>query len=221
VSPAGSEAYGEEHAWNLEGGVKTTWAAGRVLANASVFRIDWEDLQLNVPDLTSPAQFYVANVGNATSSGVELELTARVHPSVDVFGSFGYTHARFGDGAVSNGVNVSGNTIPNMPEYTATLGAQLSHPIRQNVSLYVRGEASFYGAYEYDDMNTERQDSYSVANFRAGARGRYLFAEAWIRNAFDTLYIPTAFAYGSLAPSGFIGEMGRPRTFGLSAGVSF
>ena len=45
--------------------------------------------------------------------------------------------------------------------------------------------------------------------------------EAWIRNAFDTKYIPLAFAYGQLAPSGFIGEMGRPRTFGVSAGVGF
>jgi len=56
---------------------------------------------------------------------------------------------------------------------------------------------------------------------RGGARGRFLFAEAWIRNAFDTKYVPVAFAYGPLAPSGFIGESGRPRTFGLTAGVSF
>ena len=42
-----------------------------------------------------------------------------------------------------------------------------------------------------------------------------------MRNAFDTHYIPVAFAYGQLAPSGFIGEMGRPRTFGVNAGVTF
>jgi iron complex outermembrane receptor protein len=221
VSPVGSEAYGEEHAWNLEGGVKTMWAAGRVMANASVFRIDWEDLQLNIPDLTSPAQFYIANIGGATSSGVEVELNGRVHPSMDVFGGFGYTRARFSDGSVSNGVPVGGNTIPNTPEYTATLGAQLAHPVRPGISVYGRAEAVFYGAFEYDDLNLARQDSYSLANFRAGARGRYLFAEAWVRNAFDTKYIPIAFAYGALAPSGFVGEMGRPRTFGVSAGVTF
>jgi iron complex outermembrane receptor protein len=221
VSPVGLEAYGEEHAWNIEGGVKTTWASGRVMANASVFRINWEDLQLNVPDLTSPAQFYIANIGDATSSGVEAELNARVHPRVDVFGGVGYTRARFSDGSVSNGVPVGGNTIPNTPEYSATLGAQVSHPLRPGISLYGRGEAVFYGAFEYDDRNMARQDAYSLANFRAGARGRYLFAEAWIRNAFDTQYIPIAFAYGQLAPSGFIGEMGRPRTFGVSAGVTF
>ena len=221
VSPAGSEAYGEEHAWNFEGGVKTGWAAGRVLVNASVFRIDWEDLQLNLPDLTSPGSFYIANVGGATSSGVELELNARVHPSVDVFGGLGYTKATFSDGSVSSGVPVGGNLIPNTPEYSATLGAQVSHAVRPGISVYGRGEAVFYGAFEYDDMNTARQDAYSLANFRAGARGRYLFAEVWIRNALNTEYVPVAFAYGQLAPSGFIGEMGRPRTFGVSAGVGF
>ena len=51
ASPAGSESYGEEHTWNLEGGVKTAWAGGRVTANASAFLIDWDDLQLNLPNL--------------------------------------------------------------------------------------------------------------------------------------------------------------------------
>ncbi len=221
VSPVGSEAYGEEHAWNVEGGVKTTWAAGRVMANASVFRINWDDLQLNVPDLTSPAQFYIANIGDATSTGVEAEVNARVHPSVDVFGGIGYTRARFSDGSVSNGVPVGGNLIPNTPDYSATLGAQVTRPLRRGISVYGRAEAVFYGAFEYDDLNTAGQDAYSLANFRAGARGRLLFAEVWVRNAFDTEYIPVAFAYGQLAPSGFIGEMGRPRTFGVSAGVGF
>jgi len=59
-------------------------------------------------------------------------------------------------------------------------------------------------------------------NLRGGARGKSVFVEAWLRNAFDTKYIPVAFAYDPrLAPSGFIGEMGRPRTFGMTAGVSF
>jgi iron complex outermembrane receptor protein len=221
VSPVGSEAYGEEQAWNLEGGVKTMWASGRVMANASVFRISWDDLQLNVPDLTSPAQFYIANIGDATSTGVEAELSARVHSSVDVFGGVGYTRARFSDGSVSNGVPVGGNIIPNTPEYSATFGAQITHPLRPGISVYGRAEATFYGAFEYDDMNLARQDAYSLASFRAGARGRYLFAEAWVRNAFDTQYIPVALPYGQLAPSGFIGEMGRPRTFGVNAGLTF
>jgi hypothetical protein len=33
--------------------------------------------------------------------------------------------------------------------------------------------------------------------------------------------VPVAFAYTGIAPSGFVGEPGRPRTFGFTAGVSF
>ena len=76
----GSEAYGEEHAWHVEGGVKSTLAGGKVAANAAVFFIDWDDLQLNVPNPFVPGQFYIANVGGARSSGVEFDVTARPQP---------------------------------------------------------------------------------------------------------------------------------------------
>jgi iron complex outermembrane receptor protein len=221
ASPPGTEVYGEEHTWNFEGGLKTMWANGRVAANAAVFHINWEDMQLNLPNLFAPGEFYIANVGGASSSGVELELNARVHPNVDVFGGFGYTSATFKDDSISGGIAVGGNAIPNTPDYTASLGIQLSRTLAQGMSLYGRAEVTFTGAFEYDDLNTQSQDAYSLANFRAGVRGRFLFVEGWIRNAFNTEYIPIAFAYGQLAPSGFIGEMGRPRTFGISAGVGF
>ena len=221
TSPAGSEAYGEEYTWHVEAGLKSLWAGGRVSTNLSVFHIDWDELQLNLPDLAVPGQFYIANVGGARSRGVELELQARPHAGVDLFGAFGYTSARFSNGSRSSGVDVADNRIPNTPEYTATLGTQLSRAITPVVTLYGRAEAVFYGAFEYDDLNTARQDAYGLANFRAGARGRYLFVEGWVRNAFDTHYIPVAFAYGALAPSGFVGESGRPRTFGITGGVTF
>ena len=85
-------------------------------------------------------------------------------------------------------------------------------------SLFARAEVAVRGRYEYDDANTQGQDAYSIASFRSGVRGKRLFAEAWIRNAFDTRYVPIAFAYPGLAPSGFVGESGAPRTFGSSGG---
>jgi len=217
----GSEAYGEEHAWHVEGGVKSTLAGGRVSANAAVFSIEWDDLQLNVPNPFVPGQFYIANVGGATSRGVEVDLTARPHASLDLFASFGYTHARFADGTMSSGVSVADKKLPYTPDYTAVVGAQLSRAVTSAVTIYGRAEAVMYGAFEYDEANTARQDAYQLANFRAGARGRWLFGEAWIRNAFDTMYVPIAIPYPGFAPSGFIGENGRPRTFGVSAGVRF
>jgi iron complex outermembrane receptor protein len=218
-SPAGAEAYGEEFAWHAEGGIKSSALNGRVRFGAAAFWIDWQDLQLNLPNTLSPGQFYIANVGSASSKGIEFEINGRAHRDLDLFGSFGLTNARFGDGTSSNGVNVSDNEIPNTPDYTATIGAHLSRTLTPAATLYGHGEMVFYGAFKYDDANLAGQDAYSLANLRAGVRGRYLFAEGWIRNAFDTAYVPVAFAFPS--QSGFLGESGRPRTFGVTAGVRF
>ena len=221
VSPAGSESYGEEHAWHLEGGVKTVWADRRATVNAAVFYIDWVDLQLNLPDPQVPAQFYIANVGGATAAGAELDLTVRAHRSLDLFAAFGYTATEFKAGSRSAGSDVSGNELPGTPAYTASIGAEASTPVGARLAFTGRAEAVFYGAFQYDDSNAVGQDAYSLVNVRASLGTGTLFVEGWVRNAFDTRYVPVAFAYGLFAPSGFVGEPGRPRTFGVSVGARF
>lgn len=216
----GSEAYAEEHAWHVEAGVKSGLAGGKVAATAAVFFIDWDDLQLNVPNPFVPGQFYIANVGGATSNGFEVDVTARPTPMLDVFASFGYTNASFADGTTAMGVDVSGNALPFTPDYTALFGAQLSRAVTSTINGFLRGEAVLSGAFQYDEANTRGQEAYSLVNLRAGARSRYLFGEVFVRNAFQTRYVPIAIPY-QFAPSGFIGEMGRPRTFGVSVGVTF
>jgi iron complex outermembrane receptor protein len=221
ASPPGAEAYGQEHSWNYEAGAKTSALADRLSANVAAFRIDWRDLQVNVPNPFVPAQFFIANAAGANSTGVEFELHARPEPGLDLFGGTGFTHARFASGSTSNGVNVSGNRLANAPSYTADFGVQYSRALRGDLALTARAEAICYGDYQYDDANTAGQGAYRLAHFRAGVRAKRAFGEVWVRNAFDTHYIPVAFPYPGLAPSGFIGESGAPRTFGVRVGVSF
>ena len=217
----GSEAYDEEHAWHIEGGLKSTFAGGKVAATAAVFHINWDDLQLNVPNPFVPGQFYISNVGGARSSGVELDVTARPVTDVDVFASLGITSARFADGTIANGVDVSDNRLPYTPDYTATFGGQIKRAITSAISGYGRAEVVLTGSFHYDEGNTQSQDAYSIVNLRAGGRHKRFFAELWLRNAFDTHYVPIAIPYPGFAPSGFIGENGRPRTFGVSIGATF
>ena len=216
----GREAYGEEHAWHVEGGVKSSFAGGRATASAALFVIDWDDLQLNVPNPFVPGQFYIFNVGAARSSGFEAEITARPAGMLDVFASFGYTRARFADGTESMGVDVSDNKLPFTPDYTALAGAQLGRGITSTINAFVRGEVVLSGEFQYDEANSRSQEAYALVNIRAGARSKYLFGEVWVRNATQTRYVPIAIPY-QFAQSGFIGENGRPRTFGVSFGVTF
>jgi iron complex outermembrane receptor protein len=219
LSIPGSEVFDEEHAWNVEGGLKTSTGDGRLSFSAAVFSIVWDDLQLNLPIPGAPAQFFIDNVGSATSRGVELEVHARPHASFDVFASLGITRARFDDGTESGGVDVSDNTIPNTPSYTGLVGAQYSRDVRGH-RVWGRVDVGLTGAFEYDEANTVRQDAYALTNVRAGINFSRLIVEGWVRNAFDTRYVPLAFFFPGAA-SGFLAEPGRPRAFGVSVGVRY
>jgi iron complex outermembrane receptor protein len=221
ASPAGREAYGEERTWLFEGGYKARLLEGRLAVNAAAFYIDWNDLQLNVVNLDVPGQLYIANVGSAASLGFELDATARPMPGLDVFGSFGYTEAHFGNGTSAVGLDVSDNEIPYTPDVTANFGVQYGRAVGNGGTAYGRADLVVYGAFKYDESNAQGQDSYALMNLRGGYRRGLFVFEGWIKNLFDTDYIPVAFTYGQLAPSGYIGESGAPRTFGLSAGVKF
>jgi iron complex outermembrane receptor protein len=221
ASPGGAEAYGEEHSWNYEGGVKTSGMSGRLTASVAAFRIDWRDLQVNVPNPLVPAQFFIANAAGATNQGMEVEFGARPAPGVNVFAGFGLTHARFDAGSVSNGINVSGNKLANAPDHTVDVGVQYSRSVWRAAALTLRADVVRYGDYQYDDANTMGQAAYALTNLRAGVRGKRLLVEGWVRNAFDTRYVPIAFPYPGLAPSGFVGESGVPRTFGVRVGATF
>jgi iron complex outermembrane receptor protein len=220
VSIPGSESYGEEHAWNVEGGVKEVMANGRFSASASVFSIDWDDLQLYVPIPGAGAQFYISNVGSARSSGVEFEVAGKPYGGLDVFAAVGFTHARFASGTASGGIDISDNKIPNTPDYTASFGAQYSREVPMGGRAYGRIDVASTGAFEYDEANSQRQGSYTLTNLRGGWRGRRLTVEAWMQNAFDERYVPLAFAFPN-GQSGFLAEPGRPRTFGITLGVGF
>ena len=220
LSIPGSEVFNEEHAWNVEGGVKTTTANGRFSAAVAAFSIMWDDLQLNVPIPGAAAQFFIDNVGSATSRGVEVELAARPHASVEFFGGLGVTRARFDDGTSSEGIDVSNNKIPNTPAYTGVVGTMVSRDVR-GMRVWGRADVALTGAFEYNEANTVRQDAYALTNLRFGLTRSRLLVEAWVRNAFDTRYIPLAFAFPGFTPSGFLAEPGRPRTFGVSIGVRY
>ncbi len=118
-------------------------------------------------------------------------------------------------------MDVGGKTIPNTPKQTAVIGLEVARPVNQRLSIAGRAESVFTGAFEYNNANTARQDAYALTNLRAIVRGERLIVEAWVRNVFNTFYVPVAFEYPAFAPSGFIGEAGKPRTFGVTVGVGF
>jgi iron complex outermembrane receptor protein len=177
---------------------------------------------LNVPLQTAPGRFYIDNAGAATSKGVEFELQYRPLAGWDFFGSVGFADAEFDAGSTENDVEIGGHRLPFAPRFTGNIGTQFAWKAGRTTTLYARAEVTIYGDFEYDASNLAGQETYSLANFRAGLRRAHWFFEGWINNAFDTTYVPLAFPYSTaFAPSGYVGENGAPVTFGVRAGGSF
>jgi iron complex outermembrane recepter protein len=226
IAPAGGQEYEEESNWSYETGFKTSWFEDRLQVNIAAFYTHWDDIQLNSP--LGGGAFFIDNAGSAASKGLELEVKARVMSGWDIFAGAGYNEARFLNGSYDNNSNtatyqsIGGNKLPYAPDYTIHGGTQLIVPVRGDVNFFVRADVTAYGQFAYDAVNGAAQSAYSIANFRAGFGGSKWSIEGWVRNAFDTDYVPLAFQYGNLgAPSGYAGENGAPVTFGLTAKLRF
>jgi iron complex outermembrane receptor protein len=219
-APSGGHLpFDEEFSWHYEGGVKSVWLDSRILTNVAVFFIDWDNLQTFVPNPQDPSNFLIDNVGSATSTGVEFEVQTRPVQGLDVFAAVGFTSGEYGDDAVAGGFPVANNDLMLTPDYTASIGVQYTHRVG-NTNVFGRADIANYGKFFYDESNVLSQGAYSLTNLRGGVTFRQIIVEAFLRNAFDERYIPVLFPY-QFAPSGFIGEVGAPRTFGVNLGARF
>ena len=217
-APAGELAFGPETSWSYELGLKTTWFDDRLRLNAAAFYIDWDDLQLSLFDQMSGG--YVANAGESTSRGFELELEAEIFEGIDVFGSVGYTDAEFDEYVDPYGADVSGNDLAYVPETTWSAGVQASGELGEEGRWFARAQVSGVGTFYYDAGNLE-SESFTVFDFRAGIEQPHWRLEAWMRNALDEDYVPVAFQPSPVDPFLFVGESGAPRTFGVSLTIRF
>ncbi|MDB4032701.1 TonB-dependent receptor, partial [Porticoccaceae bacterium] len=109
---------------NFELGLKASFADGRATFNAAAYRIDWE----GIPVFVSPAEncTYTANVGEAVSEGVELELSAQLTDSFRLDLSASYGEATIAkDAFLTNFVTVEkGDNLPGSADFNINLGTQ-------------------------------------------------------------------------------------------------
>jgi len=87
--PAGS---GSDQLTNYEIGVRTNWLDRTLQIDATVFYVDWQDIQvrLQTPDFFN----YATNGGSAESKGVELFAAWAPTPQLDLTSSVTYTDAQ-------------------------------------------------------------------------------------------------------------------------------
>ena len=218
TAPTGSESFGTETSWTYELGVKTEWFDDRLKANAAVFFIDWDDMQLSQFDPTAGG--YVSNAGKSTSQGVELEVAAQICEDWSVFGTAGYLDTEFDQYTDQFGQDVSGRSLPFAPSYTFGAGSQFTKKLPNEVQAFARIDWFHVGEFFYDagNLGAER---YNLTNLRLGWTRRNVRVEGFVSNLLNEEYISIAFQANPGDPTQFVGQNGAPRTYGISFAVTF
>jgi iron complex outermembrane receptor protein len=223
VSAASLSAYSPERCWEFEAGAKTSWMNNKLAVNAAFFYTEADDYQTFRLNPSDPTQAYLLNAPRAALEGAELEVTARPFRSLDLSGSFGYTHAvyeRFTEPAAAGGLTLDGKPISFVPEFTANLLARYRLPWWH---LYVSGSLIGIGRYELDEADNITagptvQSFYALVNAQAGYQGKNFSLYFFANNIFDRHYFNNAL---NLGYSALVLEPGDPATFGIAARARF
>ena len=191
------ELFESDELVNYELGAKTAWFDGRLVVNAAIYQLDWENLQVAGQDPTGAFGF-IGNAGSAEVRGSEIEVFARLYENWDFTAGVSWLPTReltadqVSDEVIAPGLD--GDLIPRIPEVTANFTAQYSYQLTGAMDAwtgFVRAEGSHKGhsrtELRPDSPNNRFQDEYQIFNFRAGFQNadKDLDIVLFVENAFD------------------------------------
>jgi pesticin/yersiniabactin receptor len=178
--------YDNEYSWNYEAGVRADPLNGRLPLTASVYLAEVEDIQLFTGEV---GQQVIRNLGDARSYGVELEATAYVTDGLSFSGGLNLSESEFKDGTEANGIDLSGNTLPFAPEFSANLSVQYAwQPPEVEGSVVPRAAISYYGETFFEETNTFSQDPYAVVDLSIAYEEAAFSVTGFVNNVFDETY---------------------------------
>ncbi|GAB3376281.1 TonB-dependent receptor [Spongiibacter taiwanensis] len=205
VSDGESPTYGPEYTTNIDLGVKMAWQTW--YAQASLFRVDYDDMQVGTR--VDASTFRTDNAGEARAQGVELEFSGELGAGFSLFGGIGYTDTKFVD-YQDDDVDFSGNEFPNAPQLTANLTLQYQHHLGWFADLsWARTDGSFTDRENTPFMMADARD---LLGARFGWEGEHVTLEVYGQNLTDEFYITDRFASSSLGINAvFVGD---PKEYG-------
>ena len=201
-------SYDEETLWSYELGVKSAFFDRRLIVNGAVYYMDINDMQ--VSEAVSPSETYITNAAEATASGAELEITARIAQGLTLTAGFGYCDITFDEYQDQFG-DYGGNHNTFAPNYTFNLGAQYRHVS----GAYARVDLLGYGKIYFDKTNEYSRDPYELVNLKIGYEGEHFDVYLYGKNIFDTEYDSVGWY------DGFYTVYSDPREIGLQLTYRF
>jgi iron complex outermembrane receptor protein len=218
---------------SYEGGIKASFADGRVNVSAAGFYYDIDNIQLNGNDSNGNGVLFNGSKGKGY--GAEFEIEARPVNNFRVTAGLSLLHTEINAGAaavmsqtvlnptvrIGNNyyANINGNPFPNAPDYNINVSARYDLPVGGNSKLFVAGDFNMQGK---TNLVLYRSVEYSTdGNYELGAKVGYAFGKyeiaGFVRNLTNRKNL-----IGAIDTSNYrAGIYNDPRVYGVMLSGSF
>ena len=224
--------FGPDTTWSFEAGAKNRLFGGALRTEASVFYIQWDDIQ----------QFVLAgcagngfrdNIGAARSRGFDLQFSLKASDNLQLSGSLGYVDAEFSETAIVNGSTYArkGDTLGGSPWQFAG-NVDYTIPSDRLGEFYLHGDARYNShnggrSAAFDDPTASGYDptlqfdpAVTEVNLRAGLRTGGVDLSVFANNVFNTAPLLGKSHDVETSPLFYYRTL-RPRTLGLTVGYRY
>ena len=209
--------YEPDFLYNYELGFKSRWAGGRYGLNLTLFRMDWDDYQVEVVDPGPLYAVLVANVGDAQIEGATLDFTAYLFKSLD----FGL-NLQVLDAQTKSDNDIigtaAGTRLPFSAEEKGAVWLEYTFPGEvAGGQFYGRVQWTYTGNSLNGIFDATVQPAYQLADARLGFN-----ADDWEIYAFvDNMTNERAVLFAqNFAPAGSV-TVNAPRTWGIGFSKSW
>jgi iron complex outermembrane recepter protein len=224
-----TRVYRAETNFSEEIGAKLSMLENRVNLTAAFFHTQIDDRQVYTLDVLTSAQTLSNPIPSARVSGVEVDVTARPVPPLEISAAVGATRSRIEryDPSVFAGLPVAGdftgNRLPQTPELSWALRSQYRMTLSRGLSLTPRIEwTGQAGDYFWEIDNRNRRAALSLVNVRLIVEQGSWSVTAYLENATNERYVLEYLpAPWSGIPAGDIAAAARGRHSGIEASWRF
>jgi iron complex outermembrane receptor protein len=228
AAPGGPVRFSElpaEKVDSYEVGAKSELFERRLSLEGSIYHYSYDNFQTSV--VNGAGQIVTANAGEAAATGFEGQLNLRPTNNLEVFGTYAYNHARFGNGIFE------GNSFRLSPDHSLSLGARFTAQVPGGAvaitptyswqsKVFFEANNDIPALQTNDTIQDELQESYGLLNLRVGytpSQGPWQ-VELFATNLLDEEYIKDAGnTGGGFGIPTFIA--GEPRYYGVSFSIRY
>lgn len=240
--------YAPETNWTYEAGVKTALLNGTLFAEANIFYIDWNDIQVQT-NIAQTQVVVITNNKGATSKGIEFDITYKPVPNLTLRAGATFIDPKYKKGTIDGELlaacgeitgtlvfekgctaDAGGNQLPRTSKRQYIASADYTLPnVIGDYGLFARGDFTYTSPKNYFSLATSSQRAIKLVNAQVGLSSDNVELAFWVRNLFDYRYLARATELGSGnvdggTASGVIGPRlypGERRTVGVRLTYSF